>query len=445
MTNLDLDINIDDFDDLIPVGPNTYDFMVRFFELGTETPLGNPFIPNQWSDVVTTTIPNFKFPVPIADDNYEINATVKIYANNRDTDCCIKTQNITFINIKNPTFQVTSTHPTCTGTGTEINPGSVTFENIQHATRYKICYDVSAFDCPNCTVSSGTINPGVPNTIEITPAPAGQARAFVIRLYNGPLCSAYADYHGNHISPQCDNGGEPPVVISPQAVLLNSLTTDELYSYEPATGTVANIGVTHRAPDIGHTANKTFVYEIIYNSPEDYFLRIFEFNITLNPFTISASPAATYDIDQSYYGAGLHVESNTKMYICSTKVTQITITGSVATPTDLFNLPEYTRCTGDLIYDPATQLFALTYHRTLGAQQPRIGIFRRNGVLVRSAPAPVNNIYGIFQYEGITYAVSGYGALYTLNLNTLAFTAIGAMGIVIAGASQIQSNISIPS
>ena len=230
------------------------------------------------------------------------------------------------------------------------------------------------------------------------------------------------------------------VIISNEAVLLNSLSTGEIYRYEPSTEALLNIFTGVTSPDIAHTPTRMWIYNTVTVSGTPY-IRLYQYIITLNPFSITASN--TFDLPFSTGGAGLCAVSNTELYMAGTNVTRINISGGTATTTLMFLIPNLYQCTGDLIYDPATQLFLMAYHNT-NIPSYRIGIFTSTGTVVRFATAPVNDIFGIYQFEGVTYVISGSGQVYSLDLTTLATTPVDTIPVNLAGASQIQSNISIP-
>ncbi len=408
-----------------------YALVAKFFK--NDLPLDSPFVPNSTKLSVTTLTPSFKIGIPIKDGDYSIDqAEIRIFANT-DLDCCIERFPISFVNLKNPTFNAASAQPTCVNN--VIVNGSVTLSNVVAGSRWKICYNPT-FNCANCGTSDGQIVNGGAVIPVVAPA-AGQNKQFVIRVYNGPSCISYKDYVGSHTAPSCDTSG---VIVTPQAVLLNQYGGTNIYSYEPATQVKTTLGQTFSSADIAHTANKLFQATALYVNTQ-ITLRIKEYNINLNPFSLAFSK--DYDLpDATHNGPGLHAVSNTELYIANSHITQLIISGITITPTVLFNLPVLYNCTGDLIYDPATQLFLISYDNQ---NDYRIGVFQRSGTVVRSYPAPSKDIYGIYQFGGNTYLMGSAGKIYSLNLNTLVSTEVNTISLMLAGASQIQSNISIPS
>jgi hypothetical protein len=226
--------------------------------------------------------------------------------------------------------------------------------------------------------------------------------------------------------------------VSTEAVIMSQLGGNKVYKYEPSTGGTTELFTTVNSFDIAHTSTKLFSYDtfLFEDNPR---LRLREYDITLSPFTHSFNK--DYLLDPIYSGAGLHAVSNTEVYIANFNLYKITLSGSTASVTTVFALPATYQCTGDLIYDTSTNLTLMLYHKT---GDYRIGVFGSTGTVLRSAPAPTNDCYGIYQYEGSTYIITGTGDIYTLNLTTLATTLGGSVGQNISGASQIQSNISIP-
>ena len=226
--------------------------------------------------------------------------------------------------------------------------------------------------------------------------------------------------------------------VSVQAVLLSGLGNAKVYRYEPSTGNLVELFDAISAPDIAHTSTKLFMPTTGFVDPDVTF-RIRAYNINLSPF--SQTFDQNYDMPLSNAGAGLCAVSNTLLYSAGETVNEIVISGSLATATPLFSFPATYSCTGDLIYDPTTELFLITYSNNSDA---RIGVFDRDGNILRSAPVPVDNMYGMYQFEGNTYVIDGDGQIYSLNLTTLVATAGTDLNTPISGASQIQSNISIP-
>lgn len=229
----------------------------------------------------------------------------------------------------------------------------------------------------------------------------------------------------------------PPNGISSNAVILNSNNSSEVFSYEPQNNTskslfTANISF---SADIAHTETKLWVYD---NT-------IVEYNITLNPFTQSQNKVYTIVGAIGRLGAGLCAANDTTLYSCYSSVQRIALSGTTATVTKQFDLPANSYCTGDLIYDTTNQLFAISYYTQDGATYTfKIGIFNSTGTLLRSAVVPSQTIYGIYQYNGITYIIDSAGAQWTINLSTLITTPSTSLNRSVAGASQLPSKISIP-
>ena len=99
MNSIKIDMTIDSLSALEPVSPNTYQFIVQFFNNATGLPLGNPNVPNSHTATITTTSTIFSLNVPVVDAFYSIpNVMLKVFANDTD-DCCLK---IAVIDIVNP-------------------------------------------------------------------------------------------------------------------------------------------------------------------------------------------------------------------------------------------------------------------------------------------------------------------------------------------------------
>lgn len=419
---------------LTPVDLNLYALVVKFFN-SSGAPLNNPNVPNSQTVQVATTSTTFDVDVPIENETFSVsNAQMRVFTT--DGGCCFARQVVSFNNIEtlNPVFSHEIVQPSCSGT--TLIQGRVRLFGVTGGTRYKICYNTTTFTCGSCMTSDGVVNGSGDTLINLTLPASNSTYDFVIRVYNGPTCSFYTDIVGTQEWMDCT----PAVIISPQAVLISSLSSGLLYRYEPSNGNLVSLfdlGTT--VTDVAHTANKLFVIVYFFDG-SGFVSRLKEYNITLNPFTQTF--VQNHDMPSSNYGVGLHAESDTEIYICGDNMIKVVISAGVATPTVLFAMPSGYHCTGDLVYDNTTDLFLIAYDNMTDF---KIGVFDLTGTLVRSATAPEDDIYGIYQFAGDTFILSGSGSLYQLNLTTLVSTLVGSIAVTSSGASQIQSNISIPS
>lgn len=440
MDNLKVNITLASLSEMEPIDTNKYQIFAAFFKPDGSGPLDNINIPNRWAEDITTTTTAFSLNIPIQDRNYNLAAQLRIYADSEGS-CCLKIINLNILNRKNPTFSIGSVQPTCVDG--EIVNGTMTIKDHEDATRYLICYDTEEFSCAaDCATSSGTLTPGVDKTFEIQAAAAGGTRSFVIRLFNGAGCDAFSDFFYSHKSPDCSSGGGEGPVVSNQAVVMSSLNDGKIYRYEPSTGLSSELFTAFQSNDVAHTATKLFLYTFNFVSGSTV-LKIREFNIVLNGFTYEL--VRDYELPFGNYGAGFCAVSNTRLYMAGKKLVRIDIVGTAATAIDVFSLPENYNCTGDMIYDATTNLCLMSYNKVgTGSPDYRIGIFQANGTIVRSAAAPTQDIYGMYQYLGVTYLISGSGQVYSLNLTTLVATLADNLALNVSGASQIPSQISIP-
>lgn len=226
--------------------------------------------------------------------------------------------------------------------------------------------------------------------------------------------------------------------VSPEAVLFNGLSDAKVYSYEPSTETLTELFLGTLSDDVAHTPSKLFIYNLQMPGPV---LKLHEYDITLSPFTKAFNQ--THDLTWSIKGAGLCAVSNTLLYMAGYDVVEIDLSGPTIEENTLFSFGNLYQCTGDLVYDPATELFLATYHNT-NTNTYKIGVINRSGTVIREVITPIVNIFGIYQFDGDTFVVTDSGAIHNLNLTTLATTPADSVGVQLAGASQIQSNISIP-
>lgn len=415
--------------------PNTYALIAKFFN-SAGAPLNNPNVPNSQTVEVQTTNPNFSLNIPINNGNYSVNsAQLRIFS--QDGSCCFAARtNLSFTNLQtvNPTFSHELTQPTCSGT--TLTPGKIRIFNPQNATRYKVCYNTSTFNCANCQTSDGLINQSGDTIINLNLPADNSQYDFIVRIYNGSSCSFYTDISTSQTWVDC----QPPIVVTPQAVLLSDLNNGGIYRYEPSTGNLAMVYNTgNTSPDIAHTATKMFVLISLFNG-SGFDSKLREYNITLNPFTQSFS--RDYAISSDHHGNALCAVSNTELYVGLFEIYKIVLSGSTATVTEMFALPSGYHCTGDLIYDPSTDLFLISYDN---GTDFKLGVFEGDGTLVRSGTAPSDTIYSIYQFAGATYLISGGGLIYQFNLTAMTSSLVGNLSTNISGGSQIQSNISIPS
>lgn len=115
----------------------------------------------------------------------------------------------------------TITTPSCSGTGTPefeaeliqpycssngggtVQNASLILKGVLNATRYKVCYNTSTFNCDStCSVSDGAIS-GNQATININAPAEGITQNSVVRIYNGAGCLNYQDVLVSIRSPKC--------------------------------------------------------------------------------------------------------------------------------------------------------------------------------------------------------------------------------------------------
>lgn len=293
-------------------------------------------------------------------------------------------------------------------------------------------YKVRYIDCNgNSQLASGgsDANPVVFYLCSLVePANEGTSNA-LISLYDGNGCNPVPTTPTPTATP---TPTPSRLAVSNTAVIMNSLVSGTVYSFEPSTGQLRTLFNGANGSDIAHTANKLFI---------NNFSEVWVYNITLNPFTQTEVGAYTYASNAN--GAGLCAINDNTILMCGRQISQLTFgSGTVATTTTWFTLPNDSYCTGDIMYDVTNERMVISYSNSSGDY---IGVFTKTGTLLRSATAPAGQIFGIYQYAGVTYLVNGDGRQWILNLSTLATTPTTTLNVQMAGASQLPSQISIPS
>ncbi len=104
-----------------------------------------------------------------------------------------------------PDFEVEEIQPYCSlEIGGSVQNAVLKLRNITNATRYKVCYNTSVFNCANCGVSDGIIV-GSSVDIPISAPSMGISQDVVVRTFNGTGCDYHRDYLFSIHSPNCDS------------------------------------------------------------------------------------------------------------------------------------------------------------------------------------------------------------------------------------------------
>jgi hypothetical protein len=136
-------------------------------------------------------------------------ATVDYVVSVTDNSGCIDTVGFSLncsTELPDPSFTPQLTQPICNEDGT-YQPATITLNDIQNATRYKVCYNTLSFDCGDCLVSDGLIV-STSQTIVLNTPTVPTSRFFILRVYNGDSCVFYTEVTGTIITescvPECD-------------------------------------------------------------------------------------------------------------------------------------------------------------------------------------------------------------------------------------------------
>ena len=222
-----------------------------------------------------------------------------------------------------------------------------------------------------------------------------------------------------------------PIVTSCGVFLVTPL--GDVYDYEPTSGTcrfLMSTGVS--AFDIANTETK------LWTGNGSFFLQ--EYNITLNPFSYSFSRTITLP---SSSGAGLTVKSandGTGIYEligggAPSTIKNFRITPSSVTETILFTMGEDRGVTGDIIYNSTTNTCLISNNSGEGIfyiTEYNIG----DGSVINEIIISQTDIYGLYVYEGVNYAIGYNHAIYIINSSSI--SPIGTVPMIpgINGSSQ---------
>jgi hypothetical protein len=205
-----------------------------------------------------------------------------------------------------------------------------------------------------------------------------------------------------------------------------------VYHYNPTLNTselVLSSGI--GSPDVAMTSNRLWLYNTS---------NIYEYNLTLSPFSLSQTPNRIISYPAGAYGAGLGAISNTTLLMGGSSIYSLNITTTTATSTLLFNLPSGTFVDGDIVYNPTTTHYFVTYSN--GANS-FIGEFLSDGTVWNSTQLPFTNAWGMYIVGTTLYVTQGTGQVWSINPTTLAATFVQTVAGVpgISGAAQSPSCI----
>lgn len=145
---------------------------------------------------------------------------------------------------------------------------------------------------------------------------------------------------------------------------------------------------------------------------------IYEYDITLSPFTVSSDPVRTISLTSGWETTGIGVINNNTLIIGGYPIRTIDISGSSATEISSFNPSPLGGLTGDVVYNPTSGVYTITYNGTW------LGQYLSNGTNINSVNTGISALYGLFVHNDIMYAVRSNGQVYSINLDTLALTLV---------------------
>ena len=194
--------------------------------------------------------------------------------------------------------------------------------------------------------------------------------------------------------------------------------------YDPVSNTVSSL-LSPTSPedyqDIGLTSNKMYLSALGGTG-----IKIYKYNITLNPWTASSPTSNTFvGITQA---AGMCAIDDNVVALAGQSVwTGNTTTSSY---TLLFNLPANCTTTGDIIYNPTNNQYVISYTEEGDDNYYFVAIFDSSGNIVSGGTplveykinmGSISTIFGLYTYNNNVYAVSGDFDIYQLNFATSSY------------------------
>lgn len=154
---------------------------------------------------------------------------------------------------------------------------------------------------------------------------------------------------------------------------------------------------------------------------------IIEYNITsLSPFRYSFSRNIT--CPNIGNNLGLAAKNNTTLIAGGFGLVEVDITTTTAITSSIFNLPSTYKVTGDILYNPNTGNYFVTYDN---GSITRIGEFRPDGTLINGNTYNINTpwgngvigpIYGLYFRNNLLFGITSNGVQLLIDLQTLAIT-----------------------
>lgn len=206
-------------------------------------------------------------------------------------------------------------------------------------------------------------------------------------------------------------------------ILLDS--NGKVYNYDYGTNTQTFLTQASGGVDIAITDTKMWISN---------FLDVYEYNITLSPWTSSYN--RTINLSASFYvtggatiitgppaiGAGLAAKDNSTLVMGGSQIANIDISGPTASYTTLFTLPTSSAYTGsvsgDIYYNNTYDTYLLTYNLyepALSASYYYVAEFNSTGSILNQTSLSFNDGFGVFSSESYAYISRGSGATYRIN------------------------------
>ena len=237
-----------------------------------------------------------------------------------------------------------------------------------------------------------------------------------------------------------------PIFSSGDTMFIDS-TDNSIYRYSPNTNYINylfTVSTSGTSLNIGLTNDKVFVNDTSGN--------IYEYSYTQSPF--SASYTTTYSFP-SLIGSGMTAVDNNTLLIATDAVYRLNLSASTSElvfslsgtcPTCILN--------GDVLYDPITDQYVLSY-KDSGTSVSYASIFDASGNTITelnfsgftgSSFTDLNNIRGLYTYEGDVYGVTYDLFLYNLGFAVIYVSTEGEptnkSSQKVSGASGISNNTS---
>jgi len=243
------------------------------------------------------------------------------------------------------------------------------------------------------------------------------------------------------------------LVLSECSVIYNGPNVNEVYAYNSATNvsTLLNLGtspLTGGSRDIAHTPNKLWLYRTTNNTTT-----LYEYNITLNPFTSVFNRAINLPIGTSL-GAGLCAIDDTTLIssimsvgqsnVKPNQIVQINldlVEDGIDSLTYLFSLPSSRMVSGDIMYTVDGKIIVTTQTRNAPYSYWISQYALINGVwtlefdqnITATAPWP----YGLATINGGIYIFSGTNLKQIDNNFPYTVTQVNNINNLLEGASQV--------